>query len=81
MPKRYNKKELKQLPEVENLITLAMEKLKWSRKKVLSWLEKENPALKKARPIECIDRGEIDKVKELLDKRESDRIKCQKKTI
>lgn len=62
-------------PTLEQIITLAIEKLKWSRKKVMSWVEKENPALKHARPRELVDRGLGEQVIELLNKRERDRIK------
>lgn len=60
-------------PTLEEIITLAMEKLQWSRKKVMSWVEKENPALNHARPRELVDRGQGDQVVELLNKRERDR--------
>lgn len=66
-------------PTLEQIVTLAIEKLKWSRKKVMSWVEKENPALKHARPRELVDRGLGEQVIELLNKRERDRIN-EKKT-
>jgi len=50
-----------------------MEKLKWTRKKVMSWVEKENASLKHARPRELVDRGQGELVIELLNKREADR--------
>ncbi len=58
---------------MEQVITLAMEKLAWPRKKVLSWYELENAALKKARPSELVDRGDTDRIVELLDRRERER--------
>lgn len=66
-------------PTLEQIITTAMQKLKWSRKKVMSWVEKENPALKHARPRELVDRGQGELVLELLEKRERDRINEQKR--
>ena len=66
-------------PTLEQIVTLGIEKLGWPRKKVLSWTEKENPALKDARPRELVDRGLGEKVIELLNKREKDRVNCQKK--
>lgn len=66
-------------PTLEQIITLAIEKLKWPRKKVMSWVEKENPALKHARPRELVDRGLGEQVIELLNKRERDRIKEDKR--
>ena len=66
-------------PTLEQIVTLAIEKLKWSRKKVMSWVEKENPALKHARPRELVDRGLGEQVIELLNKREKDRIKEDQK--
>jgi D-lyxose ketol-isomerase len=56
-----------------------MEKLGWPRKKVMSWTEKENPALKHARPRELVDRGQGELVIELLNKRERDRVKEDKR--
>lgn len=50
-----------------------MEKLGWTRKKVMSWVEKENASLKHARPRELVDRGQGELVIELLNKREADR--------
>lgn len=67
-------------PTLEEIINLAIEKLQWPRKKVLSWVEKENPSLNHARPRELVDRGQGDKVIELLNKREQDRLKEQNKT-
>ena len=64
---------------MEQIITLAMEKLEWSREKVLSWYEKENASLKKARPSELVDRGTTDPIVELLNKREADRKREQDK--
>lgn len=64
---------------LEQIITTAMQKLKWSRKKVMSWVEKENPALKHARPRELVDRGQGELVLELLEKRERDRTNEQKR--
>lgn len=66
-------------PTLEEIVNLGVKKLGWDRKKVLSWTEKENPALKHARPRELVDRGLGEKVIELLNKREHDRINCQKK--
>lgn len=60
---------------MEQVITMAMEKLQWSRKKVLSWYELENPALKHARPSELVERGDTDRIVDLLNKREADRKK------
>lgn len=62
-------------PTLEEIIILGIEKLGWNRKKVLSWTEKENAALKHARPRELVDRGLGDQVIDLLNKREFDRIK------
>ena len=61
----------------EQVIELAMKKLNWSRQKVKSWYEKENPALRKARPSELVDRGQSELIEEYLDKREADRKKQQ----
>jgi hypothetical protein len=61
------------LTEAE-VIQMAMDKLQWPKAKVISWYNKENPALKKARPRELVDRGDTDRIVELLDKRERDRI-------
>lgn len=68
-------------PTLEQIITFAMEKLKWSRKKVMSWVEKENASLKHARPRELVDRGQGELVIELLEKRELDRLKENKKRL
>jgi hypothetical protein len=56
------------------VIELAMTKLLWSRQKVISWYNKENPSLKKARPRELVERGDTDKIVEFLNKREADRL-------
>jgi D-lyxose ketol-isomerase len=56
-----------------------MEKLQWPRKKVMSWVEKENPSLKHARPRELVDRGQGELVIALLEKRENDRKKEDKR--
>jgi hypothetical protein len=66
-------------PTLEQIVVLAMEKLQWPRKKVLSWVEKENPSLKYARPRELVDRGQGELVIELLNKRERDRKKEDKR--
>lgn len=63
----------------EEVVVLAMEKLKWDRKKVLSWMEKENASLRHSRPRELVERGETNRIVELLDKREADRIKEDKR--
>jgi hypothetical protein len=60
---------------LEEIVVMAMEKLQWNRKKVLSWVEKENPSLKHARPRELVERGQTDRIVELLEKRETDRLK------
>lgn len=62
-------------PTLEEIVELAIKKLGWNRKKVMSWVEKENPALKHARPRELVDRGQGELVIELLEKRERDRLK------
>ena len=62
-------------PTLEEIVELAIKKLGWNRKKVMSWVEKENSALKHARPRELVDRGQGELVIELLDKRERDRLK------
>lgn len=62
---------------MEQIITLAMSKLGWSRAKCLSWYEKENASLKHARPRELMERGQTNLIEELLDKREKDRKKEQ----
>jgi hypothetical protein len=54
---------------------MAIQKLQWTRKKVLSWYELENASLKHARPCELVDRGDTDRIIELLNKRERDRIR------
>lgn len=59
----------------QEVVELAIKKLGWPRKKVLSWMELENSALKKARPAELVDRQQTDIIVELLDKREADRIR------
>jgi hypothetical protein len=61
----------------QQVVELAMEKLQWSKAKVLSWMEKENASLNKARPRELVDRGQTELIEELLDKREKDRKKEQ----
>jgi hypothetical protein len=66
-------------PTLEQIITLAIEKLGWNRKKVMSWVEKENASLKHARPRELVDRGQGELVIDLLNKRESDRLKEDKR--
>lgn len=63
---------------MNEVINLAMKKFNWTREKVLSWYEKENPSLKKARPRELVERGQTNKIVELLDKRESDRERNRK---
>jgi hypothetical protein len=77
MPKRRcrNPHEGQGNLSLEEIIKMAIEKLGWDRKKAMSWVEKENPALKHARPRELVDRGQTDKVVELLNKRERDRKK------
>lgn len=62
----------------EEVIELAIKKLKWTRNKVLSWYELENAALKHARPSELVERGDTDRIVELLDRREKEREKQQK---
>lgn len=66
-------------PTLEQIVTLAMEKLQWTRKKVMSWVEKENPSLKHSRPRELVDRGQGELVIDLLNKRERDRVKEDKR--
>jgi len=63
----------------EEVIQMAMEKLKWKRPKVLSWYELENAALKHARPSELVDRGDTDRIVELLERREQERLKNERK--
>ena len=57
----------------DQVIQMAIEKLEWPRAKVLSWYEKENASLKKARPRELVERGDTDRIVDLLNKREYDR--------
>jgi len=64
---------------MEQIITLAMDKLGWPRAKCLSWYEKENASLKHARPRELMERGQTNLIEELLNKREKDRKKEDKK--
>jgi hypothetical protein len=45
----------------------------------MSWVEKENPSLKHARPRELVDRGQGELVIALLEKRENDRKKEDKR--
>jgi hypothetical protein len=59
----------------EEVIQLAMDKMQWKRAKVLSWYKLENPHLKGARPEELVDRGDTDRIIELLDRRERERNK------
>ena len=54
-----------------------MEKFGWTKTKCISWYEKENPSLKKARPRELVERGQTELIEELLNKRERDRKKEQ----
>ena len=61
----------------EQVIEMAILKLDWTRKKVLSWYELENAALKHSRPSELVDRGDTDRIVELLDRRERERKNCQ----
>lgn len=57
----------------EELIRLIAKKLEWKREKALSWYKTENPHLRGARPEELVNRGELDQVLELLDRRERER--------
>jgi hypothetical protein len=59
----------------EEVIQLAMDKMQWKRAKVLSWYKLENPHLNGARPEELVDRGDTDRIIELLDRRERERNK------
>ena len=68
-------------PTMEQVIEHAIQKLGWPRKKVLSWYMKENPALNHSRPQEKVDRGLGQEVIDLLDKRERDRVKEDKKRL
>ena len=63
----------------EQVVKMAMEKLGWSYKKCMSWYEKENASLKHARPRELVERGDTDRIVDLLNKREADRKKEDKK--
>jgi uncharacterized protein (DUF2384 family) len=65
--------------EQEDIIVLAMECFGWTRKKVQSWYEKENPRLKKARPRELVDRGQGDQVVEFLETKRQERTANQKR--
>ncbi len=79
MPKRRCRNPLRTDGlNMEEIITLAMNKLQWSREKCLSWYEKENASLNKSRPRELMERGDTDRIITLLNKREADRIKEQK---
>ena len=54
----------------EELIRLITKKLEQKREKALSWYKTENPRPRGARPEEFVNRGELDRVLELLDRRE-----------
>ena len=80
MTKRTCRNPLRTDGLTENqVIELAMKKLKWTREKVVSWYNKENAALKKARPRELVERGDTDRIVELLDRREREREKEDKR--
>jgi hypothetical protein len=80
MPKRTCRDKISEDGLTESqVIELAMEKFQWPRAKVVSWYNKENPSLRKARPRELVERGDTDRIIELLDKRECDRIAEQNK--
>lgn len=66
-------------PNLEQIVVYAIAKLGWTRKKVLSWVELENASLKGSRPRELVDRGQGELVLALLDKRQRDRLKEDKK--
>jgi hypothetical protein len=65
---------------MDQVIEMAIDAFGWPRKKVLSWYELENPALRKSRPSELVDRGDTDKIIEFLERRKRERINNQKKT-
>ena len=56
------------------VIELAIKAFDWPRAKVLSWYEKENPRLKKARPSELVDRGQSEIVEEFLNLKNQERL-------
>lgn len=61
------------------VLELAMRKLNWKLPKVISWYNLENAALNHARPRELVERGDTDRIVTLLDKREADRLKEDRK--
>jgi hypothetical protein len=69
LPKRKNKLEYDGGLSQEEIIVMAMDAFGWSYKKILSWYNKENANLKKARPSELVERGNTDPIVELLQRR------------
>lgn len=75
------------LPEGEEPVTLeevieyAIEAFGWSRAKVKSWTEKENPRLKKSRPRELCDRNQGYMVIEFLEEKREERITNQQRNM
>lgn len=58
----------------EDIILLAIECFNWKRPKVVSWFNKENARLKKARPSELVDRGQGKLVVEFLESKKAERL-------
>jgi hypothetical protein len=56
----------------EEIISLAMERLGWTERKVRSWYKKENNWLKGNSPKELVERGESEIVVEFLMSRQKD---------
>jgi hypothetical protein len=72
MPKRKNKLEYDGGLSQEEIISMAMDAFGWPYKKILSWYNKENANLNKARPSELVERGNTDPIVELLKRRSSE---------
>jgi hypothetical protein len=81
MTKRHNRSSANpEGPSSGEIIILAMECFEWTREKVLSWYERENPRLNKSRPSELVARGQGQKVIEFLESKRQERVTNQERT-
>lgn len=81
MTKRHNRPtSTSSDPTSGEIIQLAIECFGWTREKVLSWYERENPRLKKSRPSELVNRGQGQVVIEFLESKRQERITNQERS-
>lgn len=64
---------------MNDVIEAAMDAFGWNKAKVMSWVQKENPRLDKARPSEKVDRGLGHEVLEFLQDKKQERLENERR--